>query len=68
MDAGGYITPSDANPFPEQPAAAVNAIRLSMGLGPALLLGAAICFALLYPLGRADQWRAREAILTRGGQ
>lgn len=52
MEAGAYATPSAAEPFPAQPESAVAVIRAFMGPVPALLLGAAIAFALFYPLRR----------------
>ncbi|HRZ89471.1 MAG TPA: MFS transporter, partial [Spirochaetia bacterium] len=38
LEAGGYVTPTAAVPFPEQPQSAIRAIRLFMGLAPAVLL------------------------------
>jgi GPH family glycoside/pentoside/hexuronide:cation symporter len=68
MDSGGYITPSIADPFPVQPERALGAIRLFMGIVPALLLAVAVIFAALYPVRREDQRAAREAILARSGE
>jgi GPH family glycoside/pentoside/hexuronide:cation symporter len=65
MDSGGYVTPTPDTPFPVQPAGAISSIRMFMGVVPVILLAGAILFALLYPVTREDQRRAREAILAR---
>jgi GPH family glycoside/pentoside/hexuronide:cation symporter len=52
LAASGYVSPTAAVPYPEQPAAAVASLRLVIGLAPALLLVAAVAFAWRYPLGR----------------
>ncbi|MEM7537840.1 MAG: MFS transporter [Chloroflexota bacterium] len=48
----GYITPVDGQPLPVQPPEAIQAIRWSAGLVPAILLVAAIIFAWYYPITR----------------
>lgn len=48
----GYITPDPSLPLPEQPAAAVNAIRLFISILPAALLFISILFAWRYPISR----------------
>lgn len=68
LEAGGYVTPTVSVPFPEQPQSAVRAIRLFMGLAPAVLLACATAFAWLYPVSREEQRAAREAILARAGE
>jgi GPH family glycoside/pentoside/hexuronide:cation symporter len=61
LDATGYVVPTTATPFPEQPEAAVQALRLFIGLAPAILLTCAVAFALRYPIGRETQRATREA-------
>lgn len=65
LDSGGYLTPTSEMPFPDQPADAIAAIRLFMGVVPIVLLAGAIFFAALYPVSREEQRTAREAILAR---
>jgi glycoside/pentoside/hexuronide:cation symporter, GPH family len=67
MEFAGYITPSAATPYPEQPAEVLAIIRTFMGIVPALLLGAAIVFAAVYPLRRTTATLSAEAALARGG-
>ncbi len=67
MEFAGYITPNAASPFPEQPSGVVAVIRTFMGIVPALLLGAAIAFALLYPLRREAPIPSAMATPARDG-
>lgn len=67
MEFAGYITPSAASPYPEQPSEALAVMRAFMGLVPAVLLGAAIVFALAYPLRREAAKPSAQAALARGG-
>jgi GPH family glycoside/pentoside/hexuronide:cation symporter len=53
----GYITPLAGVPLPVQPASAVQAIRMFVGLVPAILLALSILFAWRYPISR-DYHRA----------
>jgi GPH family glycoside/pentoside/hexuronide:cation symporter len=48
----GYVQPTSADPFPAQPASALNALRLLISVLPALLLVASIVVAWLYPITR----------------
>ncbi len=48
----GYITPNANAPTPLQPMQAIQAIRIFAGPLPAVLLTAAILFALRYPISR----------------
>ena len=48
-----------------QPARAVRGIRLVMGLGPAILLGAGALFAATYPLNREAHSRLRAELAAR---
>jgi GPH family glycoside/pentoside/hexuronide:cation symporter len=49
----GYITPEASGMLPDQPDSAVMAIRLFMGLIPAVLLVISVIFAWRYPITRA---------------
>jgi GPH family glycoside/pentoside/hexuronide:cation symporter len=62
----GYVTPSAELPFPEQPAAAITALRYAIGAVPCLLLGLAALSASGYRMGRAEQRAARRAITAEG--
>jgi GPH family glycoside/pentoside/hexuronide:cation symporter len=68
LESGGYVTPTAAVPFPDQPQSAIRAVRLFMGLAPAVLLACAVAFAWLYPVSREDQRAARDVILARAGE
>jgi len=48
----GYITPTASSPLPDQPLAAINAMRIFIGPIPAVLLFLAILFAWKYPITR----------------
>lgn len=52
LASSGYIVPSTAVPYPDQPAAAVEALRLFIGIAPAVLLAIAVAIAFRYDLGR----------------
>lgn len=52
LAASGYITPKIAGELPIQPESAVSAIRLFMGLIPAVLLVVSVVFAWGYPITR----------------
>ena len=60
LGAAGYV-PASA----DQPARAVAGIRLVMGLGPAILLGAGAVFAAVYPLSREAHARLRAELEAR---
>ena len=61
----GYITPSAANPVPQQMPQAVDAIRFFAGPLPALLLVFAILFAWRYPITRESHKKMREELAGR---
>lgn len=58
----GYITPGTSGALPVQPESAVNAIRLFMGLIPAILLVISVGFAWRYPITRAKHRELRERL------
>ncbi|NET74509.1 MAG: MFS transporter, partial [Sphaerospermopsis sp. SIO1G2] len=63
LGAFGYITPEvGAAELPIQPESAVTAIRLSMGLVPAILLAIAVLFAYFYPLTRESFAEIRQQL------
>lgn len=62
----GYVTPAAGAALPEQPAAAVLAIRAFAGPVPAGLLVAAILFAWAYPLTRETHQAALQELAGRG--
>jgi GPH family glycoside/pentoside/hexuronide:cation symporter len=60
-----YINPTPGAPLPAQPAAAVSAIRLFMGIVPTvLLLGAVLC-AWHYPISRESHQALRKELASR---
>ncbi len=61
----GYINPTSAVPIPSQPASAIEAIRITMGLAPALLLIPAIFLAWRYPISRQSHRALRDEIQAR---
>jgi GPH family glycoside/pentoside/hexuronide:cation symporter len=61
----GYVTPSPGAPPPQQPSAAVQAIRLFMGPIPVLLLLVSILFAWGYPITRERHRALREQLAER---
>jgi glycoside/pentoside/hexuronide:cation symporter, GPH family len=66
LAATGYITPVQGQPLPDQPVAAVNAIRIFMGPIPAVLLILAIIFALRYNITRQSHHEMVEKLKERG--
>jgi GPH family glycoside/pentoside/hexuronide:cation symporter len=62
LAATGYITPVQGQPLPDQPVAAVNAIRIFMGPIPAVLLILAIIFALRYNITRQSHHEMVEKL------
>ncbi len=48
-----YVQPTDADPFPAQPASALTALRISVSVVPAVVLGISIVVAYFYPITRA---------------
>ena len=63
LDATGYIANSA-----QQPASAVNGIRLVAGPIPAVLLCAGILFAALYPLGRENYTEIAQKLEAQRGK
>ncbi len=61
----GYITPDLAAPLPVQPEAAVNAIRIFIGLIPAVLLILAVLFAWRYPITRESHQSTLRELAER---
>lgn len=70
LEFSGYITPAspDMRPLPEQPVAALDAIRIFIGPAPALLLIAAIAFAWRYPHTRERHRAAVEELAQIAGK
>ncbi len=66
LAATGYITPVQGQPLPDQPVAAVNAIRIFMGPIPAVLLILAIIFALRYNITRQSHHEMVEKLKSQG--
>lgn len=48
-----YVQPTDADPFPVQPASALTALRIFVSVVPAVILGISIIVAYFYPITRA---------------
>jgi GPH family glycoside/pentoside/hexuronide:cation symporter len=61
----GYETPTPGAPLPDQPTAAVQAIRLFMGPVPAVLLVLSILFAWWYPITRERHQALRDELAAR---
>ena len=64
----GYLTPVEGQLLPVQPEAAVNAIRMAIGLIPAVLLVVSILFAWRYPITRQEHRHLRDQLIERGGE
>jgi GPH family glycoside/pentoside/hexuronide:cation symporter len=65
LSATGYVTPTAAMPAPDQPAGAIVAIRVFIGLVPAALLVLAILFAWRYPISRERHRALRDELAAR---
>jgi GPH family glycoside/pentoside/hexuronide:cation symporter len=65
LAATGYITPVQGQPLPVQPPETVHAIRLSMGLVPAVFLLLAILSAWKYPISRERHRALRDELAGR---
>ncbi|MFC2029204.1 MFS transporter [Chloroflexota bacterium] len=61
----GYITPAPGMPVPDQPDAAIMAIRIFIGLVPVVLLVLAILFAWRYPISRDLHRALRDELAAR---
>lgn len=61
----GYVSPTTAVQFPLQPAAAVQAIRFTIGLAPAVLLVLSILLAWRYPISREMHRELRDELAAR---
>jgi GPH family glycoside/pentoside/hexuronide:cation symporter len=61
----GYISPTAGQPLLEQPAAAVQAIRVFMSPVPIVLLVLAILFAWRYPISRERHRALRDELAAR---
>ena len=61
----GYVQPSVDNPFPLQPASALQALRLMIAILPAVLLGVSMIVAWFYPITRARHAQIRNQIKER---
>jgi GPH family glycoside/pentoside/hexuronide:cation symporter len=64
----GYIQPTDDNPFPVQPAAALTALRLLMSVLPAVLLAGSIVVAWFYPITRERYAEIQQELAQRRQQ
>jgi len=60
----GYITPETSGALPVQPDSAVMAIRLFMGLIPAVLLVISVVFAWRYPITRKKHRELLEQLAS----
>ncbi|MFC2023466.1 MFS transporter [Chloroflexota bacterium] len=61
----GYVTPAAGMPVPEQPAGAIMAMRVFIGLVPVALLVLAILFAWRYPISREMHRALRDELAAR---
>jgi len=61
----GYVQPSEANPDPVQPMAAMTALRVLISVGPAILLGASVIVASRYPITRKRHARLLRRLQER---
>ncbi|NMB91107.1 MAG: MFS transporter, partial [Chloroflexi bacterium] len=61
----GYIQPSAETPLPVQPAAALQVLRLTIAILPALFLGVSILVAHFYPLTRERHAQIRQELAGR---
>jgi len=61
----GYITPTPGQPLPVQPEQAVQAIRWTMGVVPAVLLSVAILFAWQYSITRESHRAMQDELSAR---
>jgi GPH family glycoside/pentoside/hexuronide:cation symporter len=58
----GYIQPSAENPLPIQPDSALQALRLTIAILPALLLGVSMVVAWHYPITRERHAEIRQEL------
>jgi GPH family glycoside/pentoside/hexuronide:cation symporter len=61
----GYLTPLPSTPLPEQPQAAITAIRIFTGPIPAVLLFLAVLFAWKYPITRESHKATLQELADR---
>ncbi len=61
----GYITPGKNGPLPDQPIAAVQAIRFFVGPVPVVLLVLAVVFALRYTISRESHQATLQALTNK---
>jgi GPH family glycoside/pentoside/hexuronide:cation symporter len=61
----GYLTPTPGAALPQQPPAAIQAIRFFMGPVPLVLLALAILFAWRYPISREQHRALRDELAAR---
>ncbi len=64
----GYINPVQGEPLPVQPVAAVQAIRMTIGLVPVVLLVISMLFAWRYPISRKEHRQMRSELAERSGE
>ena len=60
-----YVQPTDAVPFPTQPASALNALRVFVSVIPAVLLLASVVVAYFYPITRARYAEIQQELAER---
>lgn len=63
-----YVQPTDAVPFPAQPASALHALRIFISTVPGVLLIAAIVVAYFYPITRARYAEIQQQLAERRQQ
>jgi GPH family glycoside/pentoside/hexuronide:cation symporter len=68
LQRANYIQPSDANPFPTQPASALMALRIFVSVVPAVLLLASVVVAYFYPITRAKYAEIQQELAERRRQ
>ncbi|MBN1260475.1 MAG: MFS transporter [Anaerolineae bacterium] len=68
LRAAHYIQPSEANPFPSQPASALQALRILVSFVPAILLLASLVVAWYYPLTRSRYQEIQQELSERRRQ
>ncbi len=66
LSASGYVTPSDADPFPLQPAAVLRTLRFLIGPATVALLLLSLPVAWRYPIRRDSHRKMREALRAAG--
>lgn len=60
-----YVQPTDAVPYPAQPASALTALRIFVSVVPAVVLGISIVVAYFYPITRAKYAEIQRQLAER---